>query len=124
MFYRTFYVLLLVAFAATVSALSENTHKYLENLEKRRLWAVLVAGSNSWDNYRHQADVCHSYQVLRNHGIPEERIIVMMADDLANNTANPTPGIIINHPKGKDVYKGVPKDYTGNDVTPKILLLF
>lgn len=27
--------------------------------------------------------------------------------------SNPTPGIIINHPKGKDVYKGIPKDYTG-----------
>jgi legumain len=26
---------------------------------------------------------------------------------------NPTKGIIINHPNGKDVYKGVPKDYTG-----------
>ena len=26
-------------------------------------WAVLVAGSRGWDNYRHQADVCHAYQV-------------------------------------------------------------
>jgi len=25
---------------------------------------------------------------------------------------NPTPGVIINHPDGPDVYKGVPKDYT------------
>jgi hypothetical protein len=27
---------------------------------------------------------------------------------------NPTKGIIINHPKGKDVYKGVPHDYIGD----------
>jgi hypothetical protein len=27
---------------------------------------------------------------------------------------NPTPGVIINHPKGTDVYKGVPHDYIGN----------
>lgn len=26
---------------------------------------------------------------------------------------NPTPGKIINHPLGPDVYSGVPKDYTG-----------
>lgn len=26
---------------------------------------------------------------------------------------NPTPGIVINRPNGTDVYKGVPKDYTG-----------
>lgn len=85
-------------------------------------WAVLVAGSNGWYNYRHQADVCHAYKVLHNHGIPDERIIVMMYDDIANNTHNPTPGIIINHPNGTDVYSGVPKDYTGKDVTPEIFL--
>jgi len=27
--------------------------------------------------------------------------------------SNPTPGIIINHPKGKDVYGGVVIDYKG-----------
>ena len=31
--------------------------------EDGELWAVLVAGSNGWSNYRHQADVCHAYQV-------------------------------------------------------------
>ena len=29
-----------------------------------QVWAVLVAGSRGWDNYRHQADVCHAYQVI------------------------------------------------------------
>ena len=24
-------------------------------------WAVLVAGSNGFWNYRHQADICHAY---------------------------------------------------------------
>lgn len=28
-------------------------------------------------------------------------------------SSNPTPGIVINRPNGSDVYKGVPKDYTG-----------
>lgn len=32
-----------------------------------------------------QADICHAYHVVHNHGIPDERIIVMMYDDIANN---------------------------------------
>jgi legumain len=85
-------------------------------------WALLVAGSNGWYNYRHQADICHAYQIMRRHGIPEERIVTMMYDDLAYNEENPTPGIIINHPNGSDVYKGVVIDYKGDDVTPQNFL--
>lgn len=52
------------------------------------IWALLVAGSNGYYNYRHQADVCHSYHVLRNHGIPAANIITMMYDDIANHEVN------------------------------------
>jgi len=86
--------------------------------ETPKIWALLVAGSNTWANYRHQADLCHAYQILHAHGIPDENIVVMMYDDIANNKKNPTPGIIINHPYGDDVYHGVLKDYVGKDVTP------
>ncbi|XP_048132966.1 vacuolar-processing enzyme-like isoform X2 [Rhodamnia argentea] len=79
-------------------------------------WAVLIAGSNGYWNYRHQADVCHAYQLLKKGGLKDENIIVFMYDDIANNEENPRPGIIINHPDGDDVYEGVPKDYTGEDV--------
>ncbi len=48
-------------------------------------WALLVAGSNGWYNYRHQADVCHAYQILHDHGIPDSNIVVMMFDDIADN---------------------------------------
>jgi len=83
------------------------------------LWALLVAGSDGWWNYRHQADVCHAYQVLHAHGIPDENIIIMMKDDIANDPENPMRGKIINHPNGSDVYHGVPKDYVGEHVTPE-----
>lgn len=46
----------------------------------------------------------------------------MMYDDIAEDDENPTKGIIINHPGGSDVYSGVPKDYTGEDVTPENFL--
>ncbi|CAB3991059.1 legumain, partial [Paramuricea clavata] len=94
----------------------------LPNIAEGKTWAVLVAGSNTWDNYRHQADICHSYQILHRNGIPDENIVVMMYDDLAHNEDNPTPGKIINKPNGPDVYHGVLKDYTGAAVTPKNFL--
>ncbi|XP_010259032.1 PREDICTED: vacuolar-processing enzyme-like [Nelumbo nucifera] len=80
-------------------------------------WAVLVAGSSGFGNYRHQADVCHAYQLLRKGGLKEENIVVFMYDDIAYSEFNPKPGVIINHPQGPDVYAGVPKDYTGKHVT-------
>lgn len=56
-----------------------------------------------------KADVCHAYQIMRKGGLKDENIVVFMYDDIANNRYNPRPGIIINHPKGEDVYAGVPK---------------
>ncbi|KAG9158386.1 hypothetical protein Leryth_013137, partial [Lithospermum erythrorhizon] len=85
-------------------------------------WAVLIAGSNGYWNYRHQADVCHAYQVLKRGGLKDENIIVFMFDDIAYNGENPRQGVIINSPQGSDVYKGVPKDYIGKDVNAKNFL--
>ncbi|GFS21901.1 vacuolar-processing enzyme [Elysia marginata] len=85
-------------------------------------WAVLVAGSNTYSNYRHQADICHAYHIISKNGIPDERIIVMMYDDIAYNPLNPYPGNIINEPNGTNVYPGVPKDYTKHEVLPEVFL--
>ncbi|XP_059178979.1 legumain-like [Physella acuta] len=101
-------VALLASLVATISA------------EKH--WALLVAGSNGFYNYRHQADICHAFHVLRNHGIPEENIIVMMYDDIAYSMSNPVKGEIINHPNGPNVYKGVPIHYSREEVTPEVFL--
>merc|ERR1712002_953473 len=93
-----------------------------ETPEDGSLWVVLVAGSNGWYNYRHQADVCHAYQIVHAHGVPDDHIIVMMYDDIAYNKENPTPGKVINRPGGPDVYQGVPHDYTCNNVNPEAFL--
>uniref|UniRef100_A0A3Q7IJQ2 Legumain prodomain domain-containing protein n=1 Tax=Solanum lycopersicum TaxID=4081 RepID=A0A3Q7IJQ2_SOLLC len=95
---------------------SRSISQFLIQKTKGTKWAVLVARSNGWTNYRHQADVCHAYQILKAGGLKDENIIVFMYDDIANNTENPKPGAIINNPHGHDVYKGVPKDYVGEDV--------
>mmetsp|Transcript_12441 Transcript_12441/g.18675 ORF Transcript_12441/g.18675 Transcript_12441/m.18675 type:complete len:461 (-) Transcript_12441:31-1413(-) len=92
----------------------------------KREWAVLVCGSRGYFNYRHHADVCHAYQTLRRRGIPDERIITMMYDDVANDRRNPFPGQLFNRPTNGsnaiDVYKGCLKDYTGPAVTPENFL--
>jgi legumain len=93
-----------------------------ENDDAGEIWALLVAGSNGWYNYRHQADVAHAYHTLKQHGVKEDNIVTMMYDDIANNQQNPYPGQLFNSPNGKDVYKGVKVDYKGADVNPENFL--
>jgi len=83
-------------------------------------WVVLVAGSKGYTNYRHQADVCHAYHLLRDQGIHANNIITMMYDDVAGSSQNPFRGSLYNHPgnNAKDVYKGCKIDYRGSAVTP------
>ena len=79
-------------------------------------WAVLVAGSSGFVNYRHQADVCHAYHLLIEQGIPQDQIIVMAYDDVAWDDENPVPGKLFNKQEGSDVYEGCKLDYSGKDV--------
>jgi legumain len=83
-------------------------------------WAVLVAGSNGFWNYRHHADTCHAYITLLNKGFHPENIIVFAFDDVAADPSNPFPGKLFNKPtytqEGKDVYGYCKIDYKGNDV--------
>jgi len=90
-------------------------------------WAVLLAGSRTYGNYRHQSDTCHAYHVVNKFGIPDERVIVMQYDDIANDPQNPFKGQVFNKPTaagtpGVDVYAGCKKDYTGAAVTPDMFV--
>jgi len=83
-------------------------------------WALLVAGSNGYMNYRHQADVAHAYQLLtRKGGFPVSNVVTMMYNDIVNAPENPKKGQLFNHPNGTDVYKGITIDYQGQDVNAK-----
>ncbi|BFY98330.1 hypothetical protein BsWGS_01370 [Bradybaena similaris] len=92
------------------------------NVDARKNWALLIAGSAGYDNYRHQADICHAYQIVHKAGIPDEQVVVMMYNDIAENKENPYKSNIINKPDGPNVYPGVLKDYTGKEVTAKTFL--
>lgn len=82
-------------------------------------WAVLVAGSSGFWNYRHQADICHAYVTLLSKGLNAENIIVFLYDDIARSSNNPFPGKMFNKPgSGRDIYANCKIDYKGADVTP------
>jgi legumain len=90
-------------------------------------WAVLLAGSRTYGNYRHQADTCHAYKLVNKFGIPDSNVIVMQYDDIAKDPENPFPGQVFNKPTavgtpGVDVYSGCKKDYTGAAVTPDMFV--
>ncbi|KAH7823878.1 putative peptidase C13 family protein [Monocercomonoides exilis] len=83
-------------------------------------WAVLLASSNGWTNYRHQSDVFRTYKILIRNGFDPNHIITMAYDDVAHMDANPFPEQIFNFPDGPDVYIGSNNiDYRGADVTPE-----
>lgn len=87
-------------------------------------WAVLIAGSSGYMNYRHQADISHAYTLLtKDGGVAPENVITFMVDDIAQSRENPFKGTLINKPNGPNVYPGSDKiDYKGKDVTPKNFL--
>uniref|UniRef100_A0A1I7ZSZ2 legumain n=1 Tax=Steinernema glaseri TaxID=37863 RepID=A0A1I7ZSZ2_9BILA len=85
-------------------------------------WALLVAGSRSWENYRHQADVAHAFHLLRENGIPPENIVTMMFDDVANDPENPHPGTLYNDLSGRNYYSGLRIDYSGDKVNAETFL--
>ncbi|CAG2100673.1 unnamed protein product [Medioppia subpectinata] len=86
----------------------DNSHK----------WVVLCAGSNGWINYADQALIYRAYHQFRSYGIPESNIIVMHYDDIANNSKNPNPGVVITEKGGENWYHDIPKDYVGAAVNP------
>lgn len=78
---------------------------------KDKKWALLVATSTGWDNYRHQVDVLNIYQILRNHGYDDDHIVLIMEDDLAYSKSNPKPGVLYTRMDGVNVYHDVKRDY-------------
>ena len=77
------FIALLLAFLAIASA------------EK---WAVLVAGSMGYWNYRHQADLAHAYHILIQNGYKPENVIVFSANDIPTDPYNPFRDTLYNHP--------------------------
>ena len=92
-------------------------------------WAVVVSPSTTWSNYRHQADAFAMYQLLRHHGYDDDHIVLIVEDNLANDSRNTFPGQIFversNDPAAAsdqfvndDVRKNAVVDYHFSDLQP------
>ena len=92
-------------------------------------WGIIVAGSTGFGNYRHQADACHAYQILKKAGIPEDQIIHFNYDDVADSRYQHSDhkGKLFNKPtkagvECEDVYAGCNIDFRGRTATAANLL--
>lgn len=93
---------------------NNNIHYYPELKGNR---AVLIAASEGWKNYRHQADVLAFYHYLKAHGYDDDHIILIMADDLAYNDKNPQQGVVRRETSGDNLYNDIVIDYRLNELT-------
>ena len=81
------------------------------------LYALLMATSHGWNNYRHQADVLQTYQLLKSNGLSDDRIILILADDLVQSDANPLNGVVRNRLNGENLYEDVNIDYKLSEIS-------
>jgi phosphatidylinositol glycan class K len=87
-------------------------------------WAVIVDTSRFWFNYRHSANALALYRAVKQMGIPDSHIILMLADDAACNPRNVFPGTVYwNDRRTVNVYgDDVEVDYRGYEVTVESLI--
>jgi len=82
-------------------------------------YAFLLAGSNTYRNYRHQSDVFQMYQILKDRGLKDDHKILMAYDDIVSSRENPQKGKVFNIRKSVDIYPGKQAiDYSGKEVSP------
>lgn len=102
---------------------SQNMQQFNQDQEDRTYgtldgqWAVVIGTSDTWANYRHQADALAMYQLLKRHGYPDDHIILVIEDNLAYNENNLYPGVVRVRPDGENVYENVDVDYHISDIT-------
>ena len=89
----------------------------IEYGELQNRWAVIVAASKGWGNYRHQADALHLYQLLKRGGYDDSHIILIVADDIASNSRNKQKGKIVSRLNGENLYANIEIDYLLSELT-------
>ena len=87
-------------------------------------WVVLVDTSRFWFNYRHAANALSMYRTVKELGVPDDRIILMLADDVACNARNIHKAQVWNNRKREIELYGdeVEVDYRGDEVTVESFL--
>ncbi len=117
-------LLLLVSstLSMTTTTMEEQVKQFLHKSNQNKHsnnWAVLVDTSRFWFNYRHIANTLSFYHILKQNGIPDSNIILMLADDVACNPRNSFPAQVFNNQnKQLNLYgEDIEVDYRGYEVT-------
>ncbi len=100
----------------TYQEFSNNQENILYPEHSGENWAVVIATSDKWAYYRHQADALAMYQLLKRHGYDDEHIILIIADNIAYDSHNIYPGVVKIKPDGENVYKDAIVDYKLNEI--------
>ena len=82
-------------------------------------WAVLVSTSKFWFNYRHAANTLSFYHAVKEFGVPDANILLMLGEDVACNPRNQFPARVYNSgKKSLNLYDTeIEVDYRGLEVT-------
>jgi len=111
---------------AVVSARAIRAHEATPTLESdpQNVHAIIVSSSRYWFNYRHAINALGMYEIYRQNGIPDENIILMIADEYAVNARNPYKNRM--HSEGihrTGWYNNRTEiDYRGSDVTVQMFM--
>jgi phosphatidylinositol glycan class K len=87
--------------------------------------AVIVSSSRYWFNYRHAINALSIYQLVKENGIPDENILLMLADDFPTNARNPYKNQLFGNDDRLLLYNeslNVQIDYRGDDVTIETMI--
>jgi legumain len=85
-------------------------------------YAIIIAASSDYYNYRHQANGCHLYRTLRENGYDENHLVHINFDDAAGSQQNPHKDKLFSNPISGDVREGCKIHYEGVDIhAPNIL---
>jgi hypothetical protein len=87
-------------------------------------WAIIASTSIFWYNYRHTANALAVYRAVKEMGLDDDHIILMLADDHACNARNVFQGQVFSETGHTDDLYGsdVSVDYRGRDATEQNLL--
>eukprot|EP00475_Leptophrys_vorax_P027351 TRINITY_DN39010_c0_g1_i1.p1 TRINITY_DN39010_c0_g1~~TRINITY_DN39010_c0_g1_i1.p1 ORF type:complete len:305 (+),score=40.64 TRINITY_DN39010_c0_g1_i1:16-930(+) len=108
---------ILVCLASVLTSAAQHSHN--------NNWAVLVSTSRYWFNFRHQTNALSLYHYIRQQGIPDSRIILMLADDAACDPRNCFPGQLYDDlSMSRNLFSldAVQVDYKGESVSADTLI--
>ena len=73
---KLFVCVVLLASAAGLCSAGPSLHGMLKGKESGNIWALLVAGSNSWMNYRHQVFIMSEF--LQGYVLKKQHALILM----------------------------------------------